>query len=342
MLTGGSAVRFQGADKASIEVAGVTLLEHVLGALAEVPDVVVVGDQVVTSRPVGFVREDPPGGGPAAGLLAGLAGFPRPPRLVVVLAVDMPLVTTATVRRLMLSAEEDGALLVDEDGRRQYLCAIYRGEALLEAAPPLEEQHGLSMREAGLGPPAGRGAGAAPGRRTTWTPGRTSSRCGSNSAAEPAVPWERDLGYVLRRHARRSRLGTVNLHDWIDELCDVLDIEVEVDEALILDLARDAAHNVERPAAPISTFLLGYAAAGFDGDPAEVERLAGLALPGSHRAGTSRPTSSSTRTTTSRSRPRSRSRSDSGLTGGLKRLPTPRRVAACAPSSHPTRVVPRP
>ena len=45
----------------------------------------------------------------------------------------------------------------------------------------------------------------------------------------------------------------VNLHDWIDELCDVLDIETEVDEALVLDLARDAAHNVERRAAPIST-----------------------------------------------------------------------------------------
>ncbi len=69
----------------------------------------------------------------------------------------------------------------------------------------------------------------------------------------------------------------VNLHDWIDELCDVLDVEVEVDEALILDLARDAAHNVERRSAPISTFLLGYAAAGFDGNPQQVERLAGLA-----------------------------------------------------------------
>ena len=67
----------------------------------------------------------------------------------------------------------------------------------------------------------------------------------------------------------------MNIHDWIDELCDVLDVEVDVDEALILDLARDAAHNVERPAAPISTFLLGYAAAAFDGAPAEVERLAG-------------------------------------------------------------------
>lgn len=69
----------------------------------------------------------------------------------------------------------------------------------------------------------------------------------------------------------------MNLHDWIDELCDVLDVEVEVDEALILDLARDAAHNVERRSAPITTFLLGYAAAKFDGNPVEVERLSGLA-----------------------------------------------------------------
>ena len=45
------------------------------------------------------------------------------------------------------------------------------------------------------------------------------------------------------------RLGSVNLHDWIDELCDVLEIETEVDEALVLDLARDAAHLVERRAA---------------------------------------------------------------------------------------------
>ena len=105
-----------------------------------------VGPEVSTSRPVTFLREDPPGGGPAAGLLAGLRGFPRAPRQVVVLAVDMPLVTTATVRRLMLSAEEDGAVLVDDDGRVQYLCALYRTDALLAAAPAAGEEHGLSMR----------------------------------------------------------------------------------------------------------------------------------------------------------------------------------------------------
>ncbi|GAA4704023.1 DUF6457 domain-containing protein [Nocardioides conyzicola] len=69
----------------------------------------------------------------------------------------------------------------------------------------------------------------------------------------------------------------MNLHDWIDELIDVLDIETEVDEGLVLDLARVAAHNVERPAAPITTYLLGYAAGYQDADPERIEALAALA-----------------------------------------------------------------
>ena len=35
----------------------------------------------------------------------------------------------------------------------------------------------------------------------------------------------------------------------------------EVEAQLLLDVARDAAHAVDRPAAPITTFLLGYAVA---------------------------------------------------------------------------------
>jgi hypothetical protein len=70
----------------------------------------------------------------------------------------------------------------------------------------------------------------------------------------------------------------VNLHDWIDELMDVLDVEGEIDEGLVLDVARQAAHRVQRPAAPISTFLLGYAAGQAGGDPSQVEELAARVL----------------------------------------------------------------
>ena len=69
----------------------------------------------------------------------------------------------------------------------------------------------------------------------------------------------------------------MNLHDWIDELCDVLDVETELDEALVLDLARTAAHNVERPAAPVTTYLLGFAAGARGADPEAIEALAARA-----------------------------------------------------------------
>ena len=96
----------------------------------------------------------------------------------------------------------------------------------------------------------------------------------------------------------------MNLHDWIDELMDVLDIEVEMDEGLVLDVARQAAHRVQRPAAPISTFLLGYAAGLAEGGTEEIEALA---APGPRargelggRRGARRPTSRWTRPSSSR------------------------------------------
>lgn len=152
VLSGGGGARLGGADKATIEVGGRTLLQHVLHALVDVPEVVVVGPEVPTSRPVTFTHEDPVGGGPAAGLLAGLRRFARTPTQVVVLAVDMPLVTAETVRRLTEAARADGAVLVDRAGQVQHLCAVYSVAALQGAAGGSaqgsghEAGHGLSMR----------------------------------------------------------------------------------------------------------------------------------------------------------------------------------------------------
>jgi molybdopterin-guanine dinucleotide biosynthesis protein A len=153
VLSGGEAVRLGGADKASIEVGGRTLLEHALAALGEIGEVVVVGAEVPTSRPVTFTREDPAGGGPAAGLLAGLrllldTPSARTPVWVVVLAVDMPLVSRDTVHRLVDAVRDDGAVLVDPAGRTQYLCAAYSVEALerVRRESGIEAGHGLAMR----------------------------------------------------------------------------------------------------------------------------------------------------------------------------------------------------
>jgi len=120
VLAGGTAARLDGIDKAGVEYAGRTLLEHALAAVAGAAETVVVGDHVPTSRPVTFTREDPPYGGPAAGLLAGRDALAVTPARLFVLAVDMPLVGPGAVARLLDAAtEHDGAFLTDEDGRRQ-------------------------------------------------------------------------------------------------------------------------------------------------------------------------------------------------------------------------------
>ena len=149
ILTGGTAARMGGIDKASIELGGVTLLERALAATMGAVEVVVVGEEVPTTRPVTWTREDPVGGGPAAGLYAGL-GWIRTD-LVAVLAVDMPKVNAGTIARLTWAVEAggydgpvDGAVLEDADGRTQPLCAVYRVASLREKRP--DDVHDLSMK----------------------------------------------------------------------------------------------------------------------------------------------------------------------------------------------------
>lgn len=56
--------------------------------------------------------------------------------------------------------------------------------------------------------------------------------------------------------------------DWIAEAARALGIEADVDTALVLDLAREVAHAVARPAAPVTSYLLGQAVAA-GADPVE-------------------------------------------------------------------------
>jgi Domain of unknown function (DUF6457) len=59
------------------------------------------------------------------------------------------------------------------------------------------------------------------------------------------------------------------LDSWIALVCADLGVDpATVDVRQILDLARDAAHAVERPAAPLTAYLLGLAVG--TGMPADV------------------------------------------------------------------------
>jgi hypothetical protein len=60
------------------------------------------------------------------------------------------------------------------------------------------------------------------------------------------------------------------LEEWSRQAIEDLGLDPEtLDQRLILDLAREVAHGVARPAAPLTTYLLGVAV-GRGADPAEV------------------------------------------------------------------------
>lgn len=68
------------------------------------------------------------------------------------------------------------------------------------------------------------------------------------------------------------------LQEWVDLVCRELDITGVVSPAAmqsrVLDLSRDVAHQVARPAAPLTAYLLGLAA-GRSSDPeATADQLA--------------------------------------------------------------------
>jgi hypothetical protein len=65
--------------------------------------------------------------------------------------------------------------------------------------------------------------------------------------------------------------------EWIDELCELLSIDPnDVDIDGLLDLSREAAHGIERRAAPVTTYLVGVAV-GAGADAEEVmTKVSGL------------------------------------------------------------------
>jgi molybdopterin-guanine dinucleotide biosynthesis protein A len=130
VLAGGTSQRMAGGDKLDAEVGGEPILARVVAAAcaAGARRVVVVGP----TRPgvdATFLQEDPPGGGPAAGLAAGLAVVDEP--LVLVLAGDLPFVDAESLRTLLDAAwHVPGAVAVDEDDQPQWLLGAWVRRAL--------------------------------------------------------------------------------------------------------------------------------------------------------------------------------------------------------------------
>ncbi|MEU9920600.1 NTP transferase domain-containing protein [Streptomyces griseoluteus] len=289
MLAGGGARRLGGADKPGVRVGGRALLDRVLAACADAATTVVVADPRATVRPVRWAREEPAGGGPVAALDAGLRRTTA--EYAVVLSADLPFLGADTVHRLLAALRDgdaDGAMLTDDDGRDQPLVAAYRTASLRRALADLATEHAEQGEHAEHGGHAEQDGHAEHAEHTgrgglTGLPlRRLTSALRLTRLTDPLASFDCDTWEDIAHARARIREHGHVLNEWITAVKNELGIELDVDTGVLLDAARDVAHGVARPAAPLTTFLIGYAAAQGKGDAksvAEVSaKVADLAL----------------------------------------------------------------
>jgi molybdopterin-guanine dinucleotide biosynthesis protein A len=262
ILAGGAARRLGGADKPGALVGGRPLIVSVAAAVPAAGRLVVVGPPRPELPGALVVREEPPGSGPVPALRAGLAEVTAP--WTVLLAADLPFLRPSHVAELLTAAgsrspgdpgDPAGAVLVDEAGKDQWLVGAWRSEPLRRT---LSRYAGASLR----------------GILAPLDPVRVRLPAGDHP------PWydcdtARDLALASRR---ADPNGGTMLEDWMDTVCRELGLDRgDVDRDLVLDLAKDVAHGVARPAAPLTAYLLGLAVG--RGQPARdaAARITGLA-----------------------------------------------------------------
>lgn len=311
VLAGGRGQRLGGVRKPEVRVDGRALLDRVLDATGSARRVVVVGPAELARPGVRTVLEDPPDGGPVAGLDAGLRaladdagtgdagraeapgsarsagpadGPDGPAEHVLVLACDVPRaaeVVPALLAAAVRAPDADVVWAVDAEGRGQPLLALYRRDALLAALARRRADGGVrdcSVRRlvAGLTAEPVPTPGDEAADVDTWqavadlarTLRRRTPVTDETGAADAARTPRPD------RAADAGPVGGDELHRWVVHLVEALDVDPDaVDVVALLDLARDTAQGVARPAVPITAFLAGYAVAGRGADRAAFESV---------------------------------------------------------------------
>lgn len=145
ILNGGRAIRFGGSDKGALRVGGRTVRARQIEQLTAVSDdLMLVGGTRPTvdarESPYRFIADTHPGLGPLAGIEAALAAARH--ELVIVLACDMPGVTTSLLIRLLALADEVDIVVPRSDRGYHPLCAVYRRSTCL----PVARQHLVERR----------------------------------------------------------------------------------------------------------------------------------------------------------------------------------------------------
>lgn len=270
LIIGGGRSERMGTAKGELTLDGRTLLERAVDAVTDASLAIVVA-QETELRPaetwpkVRFTLENPPFGGPVAGIAAGVAQLSDrgDAETVIVLPVDAPAVVEAAGELAAAKPGRDGVVLQDQQGWPQYLLGRYKLGSLRRALGELGGVRNVPVRRLGDllevnrvqvdnrltvdvdTPEQAREAGIqVPGRR-----GRTGEAADDEGGAAPARRSRRDDPEVMAKVQRwqaalREQLGVA---------------DAPFDKKELLAVSEVIAKQVARPAVPITGYCIGLA-----------------------------------------------------------------------------------
>ena len=234
IVAGGKAERLGGIDKAMLPLAstGKSLLA---GVIAACPGrVIVVGPHREISNQVVWVADQVVAGGPAAGIWSGLTEVST--EYVFLSAADQVLDRETVSEICETAIGHDGAWAIREDGAGQPLCACVKTAKIRELLAPSS------------------GVNASPLRlMSTLDMVGVPVKSGQVSDVDT---WQ-DVIELAKRSPQVDQITQM----WLTRVGEIINVDHNlVPVAELLDLTRDVAHGVERKSAPLTTFMLGYAA----------------------------------------------------------------------------------
>lgn len=246
IVAGGGARRLGGIDKVMLPLShdAKSLLEGVIDVCPG--QVIVVGPHREVSGVDAWVGDNDVDAGPAAALWSGLAHVDS--EYVFVSAGDQRVSAEAVAHVCAAAIGHAGAWALRPDGSGQPLFACVKSNVLRELLEPT------------------RGVNQSPLRLLA-----TVDMVGVTVADDDV--FDIDTWQDVAQVVKGSSMDQVT-QMWLKRVADVLNVdqhEIPVEE--LLNLTRDVAHGVERKSAPLTTYLLGYAAGKGALSSAEVSQL---------------------------------------------------------------------
>jgi molybdopterin-guanine dinucleotide biosynthesis protein A len=238
VVAGGKAARMGGLDKVMLPLGltGSALLADVINACPG--EVFIVGSHrelgLAGTEQMNWVPDLNPGGGPAAGIWSALGSVST--EYVFISAADQTLASETVTKIIAAAQGHDGAWAIRVDGSGQPLCACVRTDLLRELLEPTQ------------------GVNQSPRRLLS-----SLNMVGVTVSPEQVVDFDtwQDVSKAIKESAAMDQITQM----WLARVSTLLNVDQhEMLTSELLDLTREVAHGVERKSAPLTTFLLGYAA----------------------------------------------------------------------------------